>query len=236
MLSKRLLGPSPKPRHWFWEMLLEIFIIIIGVLVSIWITNLFQQGQDRRKESFYLQKIEYDLQRDLSQLSAERQQRVGQLEAAKEMTAALQAPSSGENIAKVMQGFQSLLVAVRFRTSDATFISLKSTGDLELLRNDSLVTGLIELYSNSFESLELNNEDVNTFRNNFILPYAVQYLDFRVRVIDASVRLESDFGPMNQLYNQALYESISLESTVDAYDQSIAAVERLLAMLGKELR
>ncbi|MTB49422.1 DUF6090 family protein [Lewinella sp. W8] len=229
MLSKRF-----KVRSALASALLEILIIIVGILLSLWISNLFQRNQENRQETAYLRNIERDLQRDLVQLQTDLAQRQAQLQAANTILQALEAPDDAQ-INTIVENIPQLMFTVRFSSSQATFTTLESTGHLSWIRNDSIVSGLTDLYNNSYESIHHNNDDVSGFRDNFLLPLVIENFDFR-SVVDPEYRPEaSSVKPVGALYNHLVYETMTLQSTVNMYREVIAEVEALLTMVSTTL-
>lgn len=232
MFSERILGKSDSPKRLIANVLLEILIIILGVLISLWISNIFQNKDDARQEGVYLELLRRDLQADLLNLQSERERRQEQAAAAQQLIRALNQPKAPNFRQTLASSIRSLLATVRFSSSNATFRALESTGELKLIREDSLVNQLIQLYSKDYESLRHNNDDISHFRDNFLLPYAVDNLNFR----DAFGKpTSSEVEDVVILFNQAAYCSISLQSTVDAYQKCEERVEKLLDMLEGEL-
>lgn len=228
MLSKRL-----KVRGAFTSALLEILIIIVGILLSLWISNLFQRSQEHQREADYLLKVEQDLRRDLRQLRQDLQQREYQLSAANNILTALQQP--GDSLGPIIvRDIPKLLTTVRFSPSRATFSTLESTGHLSWIRNDSIVSGLTNLYDNNYSSIHHNNDDVSGFRNDFLLPLVIDNFNFR-GLLDSSYlpdRVSSQ--RLTPLFNHLVYEIMTLQSTVNMYGDVIEDVERLLALVERE--
>jgi hypothetical protein len=228
MLSKRL-----KVGGAFTSALLEILIIIVGILLSLWISNLFQRSQENKQEAEYLLKIEQDLQRDLVQLRDDLQQREMQLQAANTILGALR--GSGEVLtATIAENVPKLMFTVRFSPSQATFSTLESTGHLSWIRNDSIVGGLTNLYNNGYSSIHHNNDDVSGFRDDFLLPLIIDNFDFR-SVVDRDFRPDNSTAPpLTSLFNHLVYETITLQSTVEMYTKVINQVEALLDLVRRE--
>lgn len=221
-----------KTFSWFKQSLRELIIIVIGILLSLWVSNLFQNSQDNQRELIYLERLSNDLTKDLEQLTSQMKQRKGQVDATKNMLQAINSGSDDDR-ATLLGGFQSLLWTARFSPNDATFRSLESTGDLRLIDNDSIVSSIMDLYRNHYEGLRDNNNDVTKYRDNFLLPYTTKNVSFRKAF---NPRLGSAAPDnLDQLYNHLIYENITLNSTVESYQRNINYVQRLKALLAREL-
>ncbi len=226
------------PKKWsFLAVLGEIAIIIIGILLSLAISEWFGDRKDARREMAYLTQLSGELENDLGQLRAEMTQREGQLESARavlEMQRRGIGPADGKTIASHLR---ALTFTVRFSPNDATFSTLESTGQLALIDRPEITTRLLDLYDNQYESVNLNNQDVTDFRNAFLLPYLVNELDFNF-----AVGRPGDIEKLGRalaspvLTNQLIYFSISLQSTVLTYERTLTGVEETLRLVRAEVR
>lgn len=223
---------SKQAPHWLKQSLRELLIIVIGILLSLWVSNLFQNAQENQRERIYLERLNNDLAKDLNQLNSQLSERQHQVSATQHMLRAIDT-DSGLSRSMLVEGFTSLLLTTRFSANDATFRSLESTGDLRLIDNDSIVSGIMDLYRNYYEGLRDNNNDATKYRDNFLLPYTTANVSFRQV-------LNPDLGPtsprnIDQLYNHLTYETHTLESTVYSYARNIEHVEKLRRILAREL-
>lgn len=238
MLAKRILNKRPeKQPSWFRHVLQEILIIIIGILLSFWISSGFEGRRDAKLEQTYLKQLKGDLKTDFEQLSQDYNLRSSQLEATNHLMKGLSLPPGEESSRMIVESMRKLLLSVRFSSTNATFTMLESTGHLKLIDNDSIVSGLIQLYGNSYEFIRHDNDDVSNFRDNFLLPFAIDNINFR-EALNPSGK-EKDFlifQDAEQLMNQAIYLRISITSTVATYAQVMTQVEELLAQVERKLK
>ena len=113
----------------------------------------------------------------------------------------------------------------------------ESTDHLKLITNDSIVSELIELYGNSYEFIRHDNDDVSKLRDNFLLPFAIQHLNFSEALKPPGQdRVPIIFTDGQQLMNQLIYLRISLSSTVATYAPATIKVEELLAQVERKLK
>jgi len=238
MLAKRILNKhTEKQPSWIWAVLLEILIIIVGILLSFWISKGFENRRDAKLEQEYLAQLKGDLKTDLDQLSQDYRLRSSQLEATNKMMKGLNLPPGEESSQIIIDGFRKLLLSVRLSSTNATFSMLESTGHLKLITNDSIVSELIELYGNSYEFIRHDNDDVSKFRDNFLLPFVIQHLNFSEALKPPGQdRVPIIFTDGQQLVNQLIYLRVSLSSTVASYAQATTKVEELLAQVERKLK
>ncbi|MFK8164110.1 MAG: DUF6090 family protein [Lewinella sp.] len=237
MLAKRILSKRPeKQRPWFWAVLLEIFIIIVGILLSFWISKGFENRRDAKLEQEYLAQLKGDLTTDLVQLSQDYRLRSEQLEATSNLMRGISLPPGEEGTQIIISSFRKLLLSVRYSSTNATFRMLESTGHLKLISNDSIVSEAIGLYGNSYEFIHHNNDDISKFRDNFLLPYAIQHLNFSEALKPPGTdRVPVVFDDAQRLMNQSIYLRISLSSAVATYAEVMTQVEALLDQVERSL-
>jgi len=229
MITDKITPPPTTRFGWLWRILLEIAIIVLGVLLSLWISNGFQNRQDNDRARSYLQRLDKDLAKDEDRLKRRVEQRRTQLEQAGKLLQLISKPITPDAAPALSEGFQTLLWTSRFSASDATFRSLESTGDLRLIRQDSLVDRIVTLYRNQYDGLRENNEDVTKYRDNFLLPFVVENVSFRQAFAPKGEMKSFTQAQVGELFNHLVYERISLTSTVESYERTIGEVERLRA-------
>lgn len=229
--------PSPPKRapHWLRQSLREIVIIVVGILLSLWISDLVQNAKERERATIYLNRLDRDLGEDLTQLETDLEQRSRQLKSTKNMLSGLNSTDPQESRLAIVSGFKELLWTARFSPKDATFRSLESTGDLRLIENDTIVNALMNLYRGSYKGLEDNNNDITKFRDNFLLPYTMKNVSFRQAFNPSIYAAPPEIKNKEELYSQLIYEQISMHSTVESHQRNIEAVRALRAMIQREL-
>lgn len=237
MIAERFLKKRPeRQRSWIWTVLLEILTIIVGILLSFWISSGFENRRDAKFEQEYLKQLKGDLQTDLDQLSQDYRLRSSQLEATTNLIKAVSRPPSEESTQEIISSFRKLLLSVRFSTTNATFRMLESTGHLKLITNDSIVSESIKLYGNSYDFIHHNNDDISKFRDNFLLPFSLQNLNFSEALKPPGGDRELvSFTDVQRLMNQAIYLRISLSSAVATYAEVSTQAEALLEQVEREL-
>jgi|GEM_PF-5043826 hypothetical protein len=238
MLAKRIIGRTKREPSTWRIALFEILIIIVGILLSVLITDWFSNRKDGKREHAYLEAIAQDLTADLEFLESDLQQREGQLEACVTLGRLGQQGSTMEVAPELAKSLTTLGKTVRFNPNMATFRALESTGRIELIENDAIVRNLIMLYSRYYDLVEQNNSDVSLYRNNFFLPFMLESFDFA-----AGSSRPPDTNPLplrtedfyRQMSNHVIYNQLSLSSTVVAYYTAIAYVRETLALVKTEL-
>lgn len=240
MIAKRLLRKQESTPSRLGYALLEIMIIIVGILLSVVITEWFGNRKDNKRETAYLQDIAKDLKSDLEFLRVDMADRTDQLGACQTL---IQAQGLAGDISPALAGnvanaFTQLAKTVHFSPSAATFRALESTGRIELIDNDEIVRKLIDLYTGYYNLIEQNNDDVTRYRDNFLLPFMVKNLNFMMASSRAPVKnplLNTDPATLSELTNHVVYNQFSLSSTVVSYQRAIDHAQETLLLVEKEL-
>lgn len=239
MLAKRLLTRKEKTPSSFRYALLEIVIIIIGILLSVIITEFFSNRKDNKRETAYLKALADDLTSDLEYLEIDLEERSNQLEACEVLSGILQSQDfSPARMPSIAKALTDLTKTVSFNPSTATFRVLESTGHVELIDNDEIIRKLIELYTSYYDLIDQNNADVSRYRNNFLLPFLVSNLNFAAAARGSEMEnplLHNDPAVFTQLSNHVYYNQRSLGSTMVAYNQAIDHARETLVLVEKEL-
>jgi hypothetical protein len=92
-----------------------------------------------------------------------------------------------------------------------------------------------ELKSRDYEALEDNNNDVAKHRDNSLLPWTSINLSFRAVFSPELGQKIMREDNLEQLFNHLFYQSITLESTVDAYQENVKNVTNIRNILKREL-
>ncbi|TXF87656.1 hypothetical protein FUA23_17750 [Neolewinella aurantiaca] len=238
MVTKPPASTPPAKRSWLRKALLEISIIIVGILLSVAITEWFNGYKDGARESAYLNDIVKDLTSDLEALEADLEQRQDQIDACQQISVFFseQNPTPGQT-AGMAASFISLTSTINFNPSLVTFRALESTGRMELIRNDDIVRNLTELYTRSYSLVEHNNDDVTRYRDNFLLPFIVQNFNFAAYNQQSPDILPNltDLTVKRAAMNHVVYNQFSISSTIDAYTEAIEQARSTLALVQKEL-
>lgn len=209
----------------------EVTVVIVGILLSLMISNWAQGRKDGKKEQAFLVQIETDLQDDRNRLQSDMSLRGNQLDFVSSMLRLVNNNHTEVDPAVLLGGMQALISTVTFLPNNVTFRSLENTGQLQLIKDQRIVKSLMDLYTNSYGSLTLNNEDVTTYRNNFLLPYVVEHFDMNGSIYRGDMNGIDKLLYDRNFTNHLLYNQISLSSTLGAYEQSITKVDELLKLV-----
>ena len=131
--------------------LAEIVIVVLGVLIALAVDNWRDQRRERGMEQIYLKRIVVELQRDTAEIH-ERLRDVPKIVAALDF--ALREMSDEDQVRDTAALLKAIIEStpyawVQSPPHAATFEDLKSTGNLGLIKDDSLRDAIVKYYFNA---------------------------------------------------------------------------------------
>jgi hypothetical protein len=164
----------------------EFFVVVAGVLVAFLLNGWWMNMREAQKERNYLVKIHDDLEATIENVTeAEEQQRKTVYAASTLLKAAYSTESVSDSLLN-MDALRSMSFAPASQVS-ATLTTLVTTGDLDLISNDSLRMTLGELVS----SLESYTSSVDHMAFDWLIPAYERFADV-VNVADLRYDLFND--------------------------------------------
>ena len=134
----------------------EILLVVIGILIALQINNWNETRKERIVEIKYLKNLKHDLQNDSTDLVYYKNIRQGQANAAHEL---IQYANSNnvDAIYKLDSLYSTIALWWEFVPNNNTFEELRSSGNLKLLRNDSIKNLLLDLNKENEELVSTRN-------------------------------------------------------------------------------
>ena len=140
----------------------EILLVVIGILIALQVNNWNENRKERLIEIKYLKNLKHDLQSDSTDLVYYKNIRVGQANAARELIE-LAKTKNVSDVFKLDSLYTTVALWWEFVPNNNTFEELRSSGNLKLLRNDSIKNLLLDLNK--------ENEDLVSSRNHMRREY-----------------------------------------------------------------
>lgn len=146
-MSVRTLAMRLAQRDWA-AVLIEIFIVFVGILAALQVSNWNEQRKDNARGNEYLQRLHVELLQDADNLEliAQFWTRV-----AANGEAALAFAERGQlsegSAWKTLLAYYQASQVWPYRKSDVTFQEIRSSGSLLLIRDDELRTRIAQHYS-----------------------------------------------------------------------------------------
>ena len=223
----------------------EIVLVVIGILIAVNINNWNVAQKNRASEIQYLINIKSDLQIDLDNL-------------AMLIDVRRQKHKSTQNIIRIMNGghinsLDTLILHInhamgerKFKPNNTTFMELSSSGNLNLISNDSIRMLLLDLTKDYAWNMEMMEHETFDYRE-YISRSTAAYFDMNKYLpialgeqtaAELGVR-ESDF---NELLNSLEYKngvhiiSDMSEYYIPLFQEMISKSERIIQHIDIELK
>lgn len=122
----------------------EIFLVVIGILIALQVNNWNIERIDRKSELKFLKNIQLDLEKDLSSLSFLINFRKERIKGDSKIIQQINGAPI-EDINEVTKNVVNTIMEQRFSPNNNTYVELSSSGNLNLISNDSIKSLLLEL-------------------------------------------------------------------------------------------
>ena len=122
----------------------EIVLVMIGILLAIQVNNWNNSRTDRAKEIKYLKNIKLDLIKDIENVKFNFEFRNNKLLGTKKLLAQINGAPI-DDLTELTYNVINTLYQQRFTPSNVTYNELKSSGNMNLISNDSIKIHLLEL-------------------------------------------------------------------------------------------
>ena len=197
----------------------EIVLVVIGILIALQINTWNQEFTEKKQERFILQRLQNDIYSDITQI--ENQLIVNRDNLADFKTAAniLLNLESG-TIDIFIEKFSNILNISGFDQNQTTFNNLISTGNIELIKNQTLLDAILSYYNSNYHSW---NTAMKDYTRNIIAPQLVNFDHIpEVNYKRDSRFSNSDFSSFN------LSKSDVKPKTLEDYKQNVFVINTLL--------
>ncbi len=151
-----------KAQNWT-AVVLDFVIVVVGVFMGIQVSNLNDAGRERLSEAHYLERFADEIELTITHIREERTFAETALGVVEKFTTQIYRDSaSDEQVLSAAEEFLSTgAFFVNFRPIRTTFDDLVSTGNLEIIKNEDIRTGLIRLHARYEEAQ-------NTIESNIV--------------------------------------------------------------------
>jgi len=220
--TEKIYKIAKHSQHPFWarikEILIEIFIIVFAVSLSIWLHNWSEhRAQQIEVRDFYTD-LKSDLARDIQSFSEKKKSLAGTLQSYAQINSLTQ--SQVDTASHVNLNFQ----LATLKTNDGNYQGFKSSGKIAYIENKKLKRLILQYYQESLPELY----DIEKYH------YAKDLETFEI--------INAFSKPQNKLLTDpAIRAKISLGSVISqslmvACDQTISQATEILKELEEELK
>jgi len=172
------------------EYLLEILVLIIGIFGAFELDSWNEARKERRLETKYLKSINADLQSDLSSLENLKNIKKSANEAFLKFLSWETMDCTYDEYKAFMQDWINAFFWSEFDPHDNTYKELINSGNLSLLQNDSVRSGLLELESINDE-ITSGRDHMRREYDHYLYDELVNYEEFALLDFDHMVKAEA---------------------------------------------
>ncbi len=178
----------------------EIVLIVMGIMIAMQINSWSRYRSDRALERNFLHRFQIDLQDDLANFGEEVEICQRGLEAVKEAVALLHSENVEEDFYK-LNLLYDLAYIDSFNPQYTTYEELESTGQLSLIRDESLRLAIQKLYA-YYNRMEVGFDHIFIWRKNTTNGYDsetanLQYTEWNRDIFPPKTRSESEWAFLN---------------------------------------
>lgn len=142
-IRQKLLAENKLSRYLIYA-IGEIILVVIGILIALQINNQNEAKKTREKEVGYLENVKVDLLNEINN-----NERFATYHFEKAQAAATlingEAPQTIKELQTYTDNYEQVFIWIAFVPNNNTFKELLSSGNLSLIKNDSIKNGLLEL-------------------------------------------------------------------------------------------
>lgn len=207
----------------------EIILVVIGILIALQINNWNNTTKDRKKETIYLNKIVSNLNDDVALYTSIMSRDSTMLDQLNILMRSLTDESETE-IFKIRRNIPYLMTTQSFTPNRTTFDNMISSGQIEIISNDSIVEQLF-LYNREVDRLKegIDGALIDYSRNTFG-PFILSYGDINHKNEDIGHYKNHPF-----LVNGTFFKLNMLSGQISAYDQQIKRALQIIELIKNEL-
>lgn len=142
-IRQRLLTENNLSKYLFYA-IGEIVLVVIGILIALQINNANEAGKERAREISYLRNLKADLYKEVGNNEQFAAYHFKKAEACSALLTS-KAPETIEEVQVYTDRYELVFVWHAFVPNNNTFKELLSSGNLNLIKNDPIKNGLLEL-------------------------------------------------------------------------------------------
>lgn len=223
--------PGKSWKHKLSEILIEIFIIVFGITLSLMVERWRENVHERAIEKKFLLGLRIDLRNDILQLQSdsttyyELNNGWNYLRNAGVNKTALNSDSL-----KRYRG--TLTNNTEFIPNNSRFEALKSSGQLNVIENDSLQNLILDLYQNKIASLKLTTSFITIFKTQQLSPFLSK--NMRYNDADSTDNLQ-EVIELPEMQNYLLFGGFGSEA-MGRYHIIIDESKKIIEMIDKQYK
>jgi len=141
---RKKMADDNKPLKYMRYAIGEILLVVIGILIALSVNNSNIKRVDRIKEIKYLKNIKLDLTKDIANIKFNIEFRKNKLLGTKKLLDQINGAPI-DDLTELTYNVINTLYQQRFQPSNITYTELVSSGNMNIISNDSIKLHLLEL-------------------------------------------------------------------------------------------
>jgi hypothetical protein len=228
--TKKIYKIWGSKEHSFWhklkEFLLEIFIIVFAISLSMWFHNRSEHQHQQKDVKEFLLGLNEDLKADISEMQDDKQSYLDQRAAFMYITKL----KLGEKPSKdsLDHYYRWIFNTTGLNPNNGRFEGFKSSGKIGLIEDKTLQNDIMDLYQENIPSL-LSSTNSYVGRKNTLFQYFQQQ---QKRLTDSTSNF-MDIINTEEAHNICLTLTYTNEIT-SRYDSAIAKMQKIITGINKE--
>ena len=223
----------------------EIVLVVIGILIALQINNSNIKRIDKTIEIKYLKNIKVDLEKDLGNINYNLEFRHKKSAGTKKLIEQINGLPV-DNLTELTYNVMNTLYNERFQPSNVTYNDLVSSGNLNLISNDSIKILLLEL-SLLHQNNEFYIEHETSEYEEYISKPIYKFTDIeRIKPFflglktaeEENIRIENfnNLFQSNEYRNGCVVLNWTTEGFIELYQQIDTKSKRIIELINIELK
>jgi type II secretory pathway pseudopilin PulG len=231
--TKKIINTIKEPgkswKHKLGEILIDVAIIVFGITLSLMVERWRENVHERAIEKKFLSGLRIDLQNDIQQLQSD-SATYYQLYKGWHYLRNAGVKKITLNSDSAILYATTLTNTTEFIPNDSRFQALKSSGQINVIENDSLQNLILDLYQNRIASLKLTTSYITNFKTQLLLPFLSK--NMRFNDADNTTNLQ-DVIVMPEMQNYLLLGGFGAEA-MERYHAIIDESKKIIDMINKQ--
>jgi hypothetical protein len=228
--TKRLFKVVRNKEYSFWdklkEFLLEVFIIVFAISLSIWFHNRSEHASQQEDVKQFLLGLKSDLQNDLKEMQNDKESYLLQKTIFSYITSVkLNQQLSNDTLYKYGNW---IFNTTALNPNNGRFEGFKSSGKIGEIENRELQNDIMDLYQEDIVSLLTSTNGYTSYKRKFF-----DYVDANMKRLTDSTTNMSTVLTRDEAQNICL-KLKSPREVLERYDKCIAKMKKIIAEINKE--
>lgn len=161
----------------------EIILVVIGILIALSINNWNSNRIDRNREAVYLKNIDRDLKEQLQSIEMQMDYELSIIKIAKPLIINYKENHDLRVDSAFTASIGRLTGRMTFVKNNPTYTELLSSGNIDIIRNDSLKNALINYYQQLERMEQIINKNNNLFTDAVFIPVMLRNSEIQLSSI-----------------------------------------------------